>query len=513
MRVCPNNDCPHRKLTGERAAFDPDREHCSDCDATLVASDDQPTGQRSLPPAKSAGLLRRGLVTLGVAAAIEAARQTPSPFLSPEHFMGDGTFEVIRDVSTVNTAIASAVSAFVMVEMVAMLIPALRRRRHDHPRTRRRMTMVAWALAVLMALSQGYAYAEYGSGHGMSETVDLPFIASFLVGPIALWVAVRVLDRWGIGGGWPVVLIGSSAAALVVNLVSLVRQQVVTPAALALHLALYAGWAALGWRFQRRRFERDAEAETTELNPSAYRGEGTTTTTLRLRFRAPLWGTVPLATAAVIDAVLPQLRVLRIPGAVGLEETLSGSPWLRAGMHTLVVLVMFAVLPRLPTSLRHADERLAALGMRRGVSSAEAIARASKATRTMMLAGCALTLLGGIANLPLVGLTTGLTVLAVTAFALDLADEWRAYSRHGALTPVLREQRVWLADATAALLEREGVPAFVRSANYHQLVWWGAPQAPAVVMVPVERRDEALAIIEPTDDTPAEEAPADEASP
>ncbi len=513
MRVCPNHDCPHRKLTGERAAFESDREHCSDCDATLVASDEEAVEERPPPPAKPTGLVRRALVTLGVMAAIEVARETPSPFLSPEHFMGDGTFEVIRDVSTVNQATASAISAFVTVEAVSILIPALRRRRHDHPKTRQRMTMVAWALTMFMTLSQGYAYAQYGMSHGMSEGVDLPFTASFLAGPIALWAAVRVLDRWGIGGGWPMVLIGSSAAPLVVDLASLVRQQVITPAGLALHLCLYAGWAALGWRFLRRRFERDAEAATADLGPSAYRSEATTATTLRLRFRAPLWGTVPLAAAVAIFTIFQQLRDLHTPGAAGLIETLNGNPWLHTGCCSLVALGMLALLPRLPTSLRHADQRLAALGMRSGVSSAEAIARAAKATRAMMLAGCVLILLGDIANLPRFGPMTGLTTLAVTALALDLVDEWRAFSRHGALTPVLREQRVWLADATASLLEREGVPAFVRSANYHQIAWWGAPQAPAVVMVPVDRRDEALAIIEPADEAPTDEAPTGEASP
>ncbi len=510
MRVCPNNLCPHRKLTGERASFDSDRERCSDCDAILVASDGAPTSAEPHPPAMSSRPVRPALVTLGVLAAIEAARHVPSPFVSSEYFLDDETFRALSNTSVLHSAIASAASAFAFVEGVALLIPALRRKRHDHPATRRTMTKVAWALTAFMTLSQGYAYTQYAGSLGMSESVDRPFIASFLLGPIALWVAVRVLDRWGIGGGWPTVLIGSIGAALAGNVVLCVRQQILAPSAIALLLALYAGWVALGWWFQRRRFERDAEVETADLSPAAYREPGVAVAKVRLKFRAPLWGTAPLAAGAVLTTAGPQLQALHLPGVVRLNEMLDASPWHRAGAQAAIALLMLAVFARLPTSLRQADARLAALGMRPGASSAKAIARAATATRAMMLGACALALLGGFSHLPYVDLMTGVSLLTATALGLDLADEWRAFSRHGALAPLLREQRVWLADATAALLEREGVPAFVRSANYHQLAWWGAPQAPAVVMVPADRLDEARAIIEP-DDAPAREAPADDA--
>lgn len=125
-----------------------------------------------------------------------------------------------------------------------------------------------------------------------------------------------------------------------------------------------------------------------------------------------------------------------------------------------------------------------------------AIARAQGASLRMVLVAGALTLIGGVAGLPAADLTLGVFALTLVAMGLDLVGEWRANGRHGALAPLLRDQRVWLADATAAVLERGGVPAFVRQANYHQIAWWGAPQAPAVVMVPGGRVDEARALLE-----------------
>lgn len=57
MQACPNDQCPHRTLTGRRAAFEGDRTHCSDCDAALVAVDgeDAPDEAPAAQPAAPSG--------------------------------------------------------------------------------------------------------------------------------------------------------------------------------------------------------------------------------------------------------------------------------------------------------------------------------------------------------------------------------------------------------------------------------------------------------------------------
>lgn len=493
MQACPNDQCPHRKLTGQRAAFEGDRTHCSDCDAALVAveGEDAPDEAPAARPVAPSGRGRRLAVSLAVVAAFEAIRRAPSPVLS-EHFLDDRGADFLLQVSALDSAQGSVLSAFVTVELVALLVPTLRRRRHDHPATRRKLTAASWCLALFFCASQGWAAMQAADSYGMDDSGRPWLLASYAAAPLAVALGLKVLDRFGFGGPWPWVAGWGLAAFLTEEATRWVRLGDLAPGHVVVKAAWVVAWGALGWWLLRRRFEVAAGVDA-KAPVAAYRGAATGDS-VPLSLRAPLWGTFPISIAAAVVLIPSRLQAL-VPSFAPASDALGASPWTRAVTLTLVALALSWLFARLPTSLRRMEERLTALGLRPDGTSV-ALARAQGASLRMALAAGALTLVGGVAGFPAVDLTLGVYALTLVAMGLDLVGEWRANGALGPLAPLLRDQRVWLADATAAVLERGGVPAFVRHANYHQLAWWGAPQAPAVVMVPSDRVDEARALLE-----------------
>lgn len=495
MQACPNDECPHRKLTGQRAVFEGAREHCSDCETALVTVEsEEPAEVPAATPVVPSGRGRRLAVSLVITAGLELASRAEASLVSEEHFVDPGGFDAFGNVSALSSARASVIAAFLYVELVALLVPWLRRRRHDHPVTRRRLTIAAGLVALLTSASQGWALCMAGDAYGMDDAVRSQLLATFAAAPLVIFLAAWAIGRFGLGGPWPWLVAGSFAAMLGDRVVWWVRSWGLDAGRVAAEGVWIVAWGALGGWFLRRRFESTVSAGA-KGPKAAYRGGPSDHGQMPLSLRAPLWGTAPLWMSAALIVALPGVRPY-IPSVAPVSEALQRDPWARAGALTLVALALTELFARLPTSLRRIDERLAPLGLRAAGASATALARARAATRRMVLAAGALVLAGGVAGIQASDLTLGVYTLTIVAIALDLVGEWRALGRLGPLAPVQHDQRVWLADATAAVLERAGVPAFVRSANYRQLAWWAAPQAPVAVMVPVDRLDEARALLE-----------------
>ncbi|MDB4932673.1 MAG: hypothetical protein JWM10_5157, partial [Myxococcaceae bacterium] len=355
MRTCPNVECPHRTLTGQRAAFADDRERCSDCESVLLVGAAEEEAEPA-PPAAPSNRRWRALATAGVIGAFEVARRVPSPFLSSDQFLDDESFAVVAGISPLAVAVSSAASAFVVVEVVAMVIPALRRRRHDHPAARGAMTAAAWALAAFLTLSQAWFYAEIAVRQGMSETACAPYAASFVAGLAALFAVVRALEGRTLGGVWPALIAWSLGATMVDHVATLLLGVDLSPGRAAAQLALVAAWVALGRYFLRRRFGLVAASARPGLATAVYR-ETVAREGVAMTLRAPLWGAVPLTLAALTPNVLRFLQAMHVGRAGELVASWDASPWLRAGVDAAFALGVMALFARLPTSLRTADAR------------------------------------------------------------------------------------------------------------------------------------------------------------
>ncbi len=208
MAYCPNPDCEHRKLTGTPAEFRSDLDRCNECGAELVQDDPTPRREPRRPWPRS--LERRVGVTFLIGGALLAAFWLPSPFLDllPSVSMsGDSLEETTRPLSL---GVRPFIVAFVLVELVALIIPAIRRRRLTSVVVRKRLWLAALIAGACLALFQSYGIATYLESLPTLEPGFKPFVPLFCLtltlGTVLFAVAARLIDRFGVGAGFGVVL-------------------------------------------------------------------------------------------------------------------------------------------------------------------------------------------------------------------------------------------------------------------------------------------------------------------
>ncbi|MFT7579282.1 MAG: hypothetical protein ACI9MR_000945 [Myxococcota bacterium] len=145
-----------------------------------------------------------------------------------------------------------------------------------------------------------------------------------------------------------------------------------------------------------------------------------------------------------------------------------------------------------PARVREAWRRL-------GVSEVER----SKVTRKVII-GLILAVLTvvGIAATQYLGLSVAqavlipVSVVVVTAFALDLQAEWVMRRAYGGLAPAWELHRMYAVVPAVELLEAEGIAVLARSRYFRALFPFFAPYVPVALMVPVARLEAASAMLE-----------------
>lgn len=230
MPYCPNPQCPPRTRTGRPAEYRPGVTHCADCGTELVADDPTPQHTREPRPALPAALKRRLLATLGICAIVYGASWLPNPLLDPE-----GVAELTaqggisrRHLGPMGLGITPLLVGFVLVELFALLVPALRRRRLSDQKLRTGLTRAAVVVGGLWALASGISQALWmeslghyaGGGYGPSLVVDYGwafrlatgFLMATGTGLFAL--AAWGIDRHGLGRGYAVLLLAGVAFEL-----------------------------------------------------------------------------------------------------------------------------------------------------------------------------------------------------------------------------------------------------------------------------------------------------------
>ncbi len=137
-----------------------------------------------------------------------------------EHVMRGGDLEFS---SVIALGLAPIMVAYFLVELVALLVPALRWRRHD-PAGRIPLARVTAILAIVLALVHGYLVARnlesvsaFGAGF-----VDLPGLRfraiamiSLVAGTLLLAVIAGVISEHGLGNGYGVVMTAAIALELI----------------------------------------------------------------------------------------------------------------------------------------------------------------------------------------------------------------------------------------------------------------------------------------------------------
>ncbi|WP_437586108.1 SecDF P1 head subdomain-containing protein [Sorangium sp. So ce1000] len=428
------------------------------------------------------------------------------------------------------------VTATLLVELAALVVPRWAALRHGGPAGRAELGRAALLLGSVIALAQAASIAKLAATMGIVTvgiTSSLLFSATLMAGAACALLLADAVSAYGLASGLAVLTVLSP---LLDEVERLFRRTATSPAARLQPEALTpveVGALALGAVFvvlstcYALRSPPPVAAPPAGEGGASYRAAAERPPPPPLSIATPMSGIVPLTLTA---------SLLTVPGLLGaslgapfddVARFLSGQ---RAG--TAAALLTVIALGVALSWAFHLPERVAAVvaatdpeGRSRGALEAEA--------RAAMPRAIARTLVYVVALLAVSELTSrvsghGLNVVALalaTALALDVAAEWRARRAMPDLAPVWPEHRPYALDAARAALQHAGIPVHARGEHQRRLLQFFGPYVPIVLMVPrgaAKRAEECLAaaFLPPArdeEDDPAseadEDAPAEPAAP
>ncbi len=475
MPYCPNPDCPHRSRQGRPAEYREGQEHCADCGAALHPGTLQ--SSRTTPRARWPRPLRsRLLVTAAVLAALFALRLLPPPFLDlsvlRDLFEGD-PLKPRHQFGPLSLGLSPVLSAFVLVEVVAWLIPPLSRRRHGDPGFRARLGTLSVGLGFLLAFAMGittalwleswqYQFASFGRGLVPQPgwTFRIEHAATLVLGTGAYVMAARLIARLGVGSGYAVVLLYEMALQLVGDAPGIwlrLSSGLISPAQTVLVVGSLAAITAAAIWVLTRRPERTDDG---------------------VPLVVPACGIEPLSFAFLL-ALIPSAVASLLPAA--LFRYLADALAPGTTSHLFIALALVLALGPLFAYLFHWRHRAA-------------LARPGTAMswyRVQVKSVGALCLLVAVwyafrqrVQADLLSSFTAVTLVVLAALVVDLAQEIRARRNapDGAdLVPLAEHQH-----PVDALLDQAEIPEtqhpFVQGLRYRSLHWFFAPYVPLRVL-------------------------------
>lgn len=486
MKTCPNPDCPDRKKHGVAGEYRDDVDTCPSCGQALSGrAGAPPVGAAAVPAVGAApdrGPDRRLVFTALAVVGAVVLSIVWLPGARDVHGVEDagaglaGLFTLAPEfLSWAALGVQPFLTAFVVVEVVALVVPALRARRLAGAAARRPLTVAALWLGLALLLVQAGTQAiwfltlrpvdAYAAVHESPRAVL--FGVSLIVGSgVLLWLA-NVVARRGYGNGLAVVV----GAGLLWNLadwayygVMAIQSGEVAPARAAV---IAAGAGALVWLTLR--YVGDADRERALPRPAS--------------------GIVPVVWAVSLLTVPATLQSLFEFESELVSQLVPGT-LLYAGAH----LVLAGLLTPFCLWLFARDALIGSARERFGVTAArEDVGVGSlrfSVGSNLALAG--LGVLAAWAGLffPVI------TVVVLTAIAKDLAGEARFGREHGALASAGSLQRLYLVEPALSVLEDEGIPAHPRALSHRTLWQFFAPWLPVELLVPVEHEARARALLD-----------------
>ncbi|MCB9733451.1 MAG: hypothetical protein H6745_12670 [Deltaproteobacteria bacterium] len=470
MQHCPSPTCPYRVRKGVASECADTATACPDCGgalapgeapAAVTAGDDAPAHvPRSLR-------LRLVVTAIGVALIVALGYVSlldvgdlPAEVVGAFRFAGS-------PFSLIAVGVTPFLTAYALVELVAVAVPGLRARRVGGREARAPLRLAADLLGLALALLAAYGFAvgvQYVSSYGGPPLGLFPTMLLGFGGAVALRLLWWILDAGALTGGVALLLFtGAVLELLDVTSDALTRANLegTTPvAALAPMLVVGAVMVVM-----------------LALPAALRRGLGLTASPISL----PTSGVSPMADLLVFVALADRIAWLAGYGfdAPSLLDPVAGD---------LGFIVVLAVLVLGEGWLFQRPRRVARLARGLGHPGSDL-----RATRRAFVIGSALTLVA----LSLSGLLVShvVAIATVIAVALDLAASWRFRRVHGALVPVRDLHRVYAVTPALAALERAGVPAHADGRCFRALFPFFASYAPVVVLVRPEDEDAARACL------------------
>jgi hypothetical protein len=431
-------------------------------------------------------LLVRAAMTVAALAVWYYARTVLLPVIDQAEFLGafapsDSEYAML---SILGLGIAPIVSAFVLVELAALIVPAWRRLRGEGPdggaAGRARLFPFVVGLSVVLSLVQGWFISVWlaslnSMGQGflasdMSISAMAVTTLTMTAGVMLSWILAAWISARGLCNGLAALIL----AEILIALVNIHELRALGPGT----AAEIASWLAA--------------VLVTIL---------ATTLVLRARvggdrgFRLPTSGIVPLSQTVALAAFFGSLAL--VSDALPLEWLAWFAPADQPSAHFIAVLlamtVLFSWLFSRPAGRSDKAPLLAPTDDSAGAE-----------TRAFWLAtGLSAAYLGGLVLVHwwLRGRAATysfepLSIAAATAIAMDLVAEWRARARMPDAVAIRPLQQVQLVDPILGLLEDAGITAFARARHYRALLFFFGPYMPIEIHVSAADADQARTLLD-----------------
>ncbi len=381
--------------------------------------------------------------------------------------------------------IMPVISAYLLVEVVALSRAKWRALRNSGALGRAKLSRVAHVLALVLAAFQAFGVTRYMEGidvAGLDFVMEpsLGFrvvtVCTLVAGTALLMLIAAAIQRFGLGNGYSVLI----ASGVCLHLSDIPEAATDLPP--ALKVALVAGGLAVVALFAIVLGLRNTHPALSPADP--YRDGAATEQPSTLPIVRPLpCGIVPL-TVAASALTLPLVIANLVPGVDA-----SALPIASADGYELWGLALVLGLTPLLARWFHAPQRIAALRVRalgkRALGASEAAVRLALSVQvliSMVVLGALWWLAAWLGRTTNVGLALfELTVLP--AVILDLATELGARRRLGRAVAVGALHRVWEVDVALELLQQNGIQAAPRTLHHRMLLQFFGPHLPVELLV------------------------------
>lgn len=397
------------------------------------------------------------------------------------HTASPGVFDATT-FSVFVFGVSPILSGFVVVELLAAIVPRWRRRRVGVPSERIPIDLAACALTLLISSIQGWFLARWLAAQPPTvagSIIEEPGAATAILIPLSVVGATALLlvlawlaSHFGLANGVstllasaavPSVISAARALHAVVDRNDLTSRELFPIGAIAVAI-VYGTWWLLG---AHRRVE-------ARLEPPAYALRHPTS-----GFVPVLWAASLLMLPATLAQLWPSRALLRVAGALtpGSTAYALASAVLIAGF-TVLLSVAFASPRR--TAARVGGTYWTSVG---------------RTAIVLVLIAVVPLVAQRLLHLPF-RLLDASTLVLLTAVTVDLAAEWRARAGAPELVAIRHLHQVARVEPVLQALAAASIPAHARAAAHRALLHFFGPYVPITLYVPRDRAADARAIVE-----------------
>ena len=403
------------------------------------------------------------MVSLIALAAVLTCGMIPLPTVGSHRPVGSG---IDFNWTLLSLGLNPFLTAFILVELAALLVPAWRPLRVGGPSTRCKLRRAALIFGLILTAGQALTLAlgaeYYGMVRGAGWGFRLLTVVTLLGTAAMLILLAQQVDLHGLGNGFSVLLLASMIPEIVEafqNVWRALQSGLVTFSSLLSGLFIVAGLvAATLWMFSSYRLPiREWAVESAPV-------------------RLPVCGIIPLTTVTALllfHSRLANLNRGSLPRTIEQPPSSLVPPDLAVLLLVSVGLAaLFSWLFNKPSRVAEAWQRVTGIAAPGPAWFKPAILESTIFILLVVLGQHYLMQFWGVKAVPPV-----LFIVIGTGISVDLVREARAHGMHQNLVPVWEVHRLYAVDPAMRLLASEGIQSFPRGVNHRTLLQFLAPSS------------------------------------